>query len=230
MIFTSKRHLLHLFPKAGHVLDCDFSTFTTCKGWYWVVIWSTVFLFSRCLLNISSSWLLKCLFISCRRFHSLFLSHLTALTCSPWCKSFIMLWDSSLARYILNTSMSVSSLSLRSLSYTFSEYTPHTILSFYILSSNVSNLQFLDMILKTVTYWSIVSVFPLTLVCNLCFHTVIFSLGVQYFWNFWKKYINFVSIVFDYGHRIEKFFTFLTNNLQQSTALLFVGSTIYGNG
>lgn len=104
----------------------------------------TVYLFSIGFLITGSNSFLKCMFISCKRFLRLFV--LTALTCSSCCKSFILLCDSSFARHIHSALMSVSSLSLRSLSFTLSECTPHTLITINISSSNVSNLQFLDMI------------------------------------------------------------------------------------
>lgn len=77
-------HLLHLFPNAGQcprlwlfphcqrmILNCNLD--------------HCIFLFSRSLLITGSSSVLECMFISCTRFHSLFLSHLTALTCSSCC-------------------------------------------------------------------------------------------------------------------------------------------------
>lgn len=60
------------FPKCWTISSTlIFSTFTTCKWWSWNVIWTTVFLFSKSLLITGSSRFLECMFISCRRFHTL---------------------------------------------------------------------------------------------------------------------------------------------------------------
>lgn len=171
------------FPKCWTISSTlIFSTFTTCKWWSWNVVWTTVFLFSKSLLITGSSRFLECMFISCRRFHTLcvfipFDSNglfFLLLVFHPALWLFIR-------TIILNALMSVSSLSLRSLSFTILECTPHTILSLNISSSNVLSLKSFDSILKSVTYWSMVYVFPWTLVRNIFLPTVIFSLGAQYF-------------------------------------------------
>ena len=92
-----------------------------------------------------------------------------------------------IARHILKAFCNVSSLSLSTFSLTFSAQTPQTILSLSISSSYAPNVQSLEIIFKSVTYWSMVSVLHCTLVWNLCLQTVIFSLGAQYSLNLWKS-------------------------------------------
>lgn len=62
----------YFFPQMLSSTVTTFPTFTTCKGWSWTVIWTTVFLFSRSLLITGSRRFLECMFISIRRLHILF--------------------------------------------------------------------------------------------------------------------------------------------------------------